>query len=763
MVVEAVATAAAALGSALLTYLLHSSLLLGAVAGAERQGWLARFGVAEAAWRAALLGAWLTTASALLLPSLTHWASASPEPTQTPPAAAIALPAAQPEPPPTVARAPAEPQRQAVTPGPDWLPATAAALGLLWAAGALLGLLAIAAQAAWLARRARRLPAWPDPALQQAAARWAADAGLRPPRLGRCARAASPWAWHGTIALPAWVHTELGPAERLAVLAHESAHLARRDPRWRLLQELAARLGWLQPLNRLALRRLDALAEAACDRDAARRTGGPQALAQGLVRCAEHLADRPRQARRAPRLAWAMASSHPLMARLRWLLESDPMNDASHTNPSPQRHARWALAGGLLVAALALPAAVVVKADWTAIPDWWPERWVGAMATWQGDWRGLGGHTVVRSSEPGAKRQLRWEGSVRFNDDETDVAQVDGPLVFEERRQGVLREWRVTPQADGRLQREYRMNGQAQALDADGQAWVTAMIQAAQDATQPPEKRAERLLARKGWDGALADLAQAPHDHARWQRSVGLLAAWPEAERSPEQASALLAQVLRIESAYEAWQALAHLGQHLALTEADWVRLLDRAAQLKGAFEQSELLEALAARLPATAPVQAAWVRSAQSIGGDHERGQALEAQLRLGQGDWRASVLAVAGTLGGDYERQQALGRVAGRLNADEHALMAAYLQAAQGMRGNFEHRGALEALLARQPRDAATLGALLAQAGTLGESFERSEVLKASAPLVRDDPALVTRYREAARGLPSFERGEVERALER
>ncbi len=753
---ETVATAAAALGSALLTYWLHSSVLLGAVAWADRQGWLARFGVAEAAWRAALLGAWLTTASALLLPSLPGWTSAQPDRAGPAPTAAIATQAAQQLPPQRLAQAPAEPPLQANTRTSDWFPAAAAALGLLWATGAALGLLAIAAQAAWLARRARRLPSWPDPALQQAAARWATDAGLRPPRLGRCASAASPWAWHGTIALPAWVHTELGPDERLAVLAHESAHLVRRDPRWRLLQELAARLGWLQPLNRLALRRLDALAEAACDRDAARRTGGPQALAQSLLRCAEHLAHRPRLVRRAPRLAWAMASSHPLMARLRWLLESDPMNDASNTNPSPQRHARWALAGGLLVAALALPAAVVVKADWTAIPDWWPERWVGAMATWQG------GHTVVRSSEPGAKRQLRWEGTVRFNDAETDVEQVGGALVFEERRQGVLREWRVTPQADGQLQREYRLDGQLRTLDADGQAWVTAMIQAAQDATQPPEKRAQRLLARKGWDGALADLAQAPHDHARWQRSVGLLAAWPEAERSPEQASALLAQVLRIESAYESWQALAHLGQHLALTEADWVRLLDRAGQMKGAFEQSELLEALAARLPATAPVQAAWVRSAQRIGGDHERGQALEAQLRLGQGDWRASALAVAGTLGGDYERQQALGLVAARLNADEQALMAAYLQAAQGLRSDFEHRGALQALLARQPRDAATLGALLAQAGTLGESFERSEVLKASAPLVRDDPTLVTRYREAARGLPSFERGEVERALE-
>ena len=46
-----------------------------------------------------------------------------------------------------------------------------------------------------------------------------------------------------------------------AALAHEMGHLRRHDNEWRIASRIAAIVGWLQPLNRLATKRLDESAE----------------------------------------------------------------------------------------------------------------------------------------------------------------------------------------------------------------------------------------------------------------------------------------------------------------------------------------------------------------------------------------------------------------------------------------------------------------------------------------------------------------------
>ena len=141
----------------------------------------------------------------------------------------------------------------------------------------------------------------------------------------------------------------LTPAQREAVLAHELAHLRRRDPLRRWLDQLAARLGWLQPLNRLALRRLDELAEQACDAAAVRATGRAEPLAESLLRCAERLRWQAPSS-----LSAAMAArGSPLVARLRLLLEPSTMS----TLFSPSRPVRLAVLATLLAVAVALPAA----------------------------------------------------------------------------------------------------------------------------------------------------------------------------------------------------------------------------------------------------------------------------------------------------------------------------------------------------------------------------------------------------------------------
>ena len=87
-----------------------------------------------------------------------------------------------------------------------------------------------------------------------------------------------------TVALPKDFCDDLGVKGQDAVLAHELAHLAGRDPVWLLLADVATVLLWWHPLVWLARRRLAEACEAAADEASLLVDDGPRQLAACLVR-----------------------------------------------------------------------------------------------------------------------------------------------------------------------------------------------------------------------------------------------------------------------------------------------------------------------------------------------------------------------------------------------------------------------------------------------------------------------------------------------
>ena len=90
-----------------------------------------------------------------------------------------------------------------------------------------------------------------------------------------------------TIVLPRRCEEDLSDAELRAVLAHELAHVVRRDVAWSNVLRAVAAVFWFQPLNRLALFKLVEAAELTCDDWAVLRTGEPLGLASSISRVAE--------------------------------------------------------------------------------------------------------------------------------------------------------------------------------------------------------------------------------------------------------------------------------------------------------------------------------------------------------------------------------------------------------------------------------------------------------------------------------------------
>lgn len=95
------------------------------------------------------------------------------------------------------------------------------------------------------------------------------------------------------ICVPELALSELGMEQQRSMLAHELAHLARRDSLWLAGASLIERCFFFQPLNRLARRELETTAEYLSDEWAMQKTGSAVSLAKCLATVAEWIQASP--------------------------------------------------------------------------------------------------------------------------------------------------------------------------------------------------------------------------------------------------------------------------------------------------------------------------------------------------------------------------------------------------------------------------------------------------------------------------------------
>lgn len=126
-----------------------------------------------------------------------------------------------------------------------------------------------------------------DPRVEAIAESLAANFAIRTPSLLISATASQPCTsgfFNPVIILPAKLADSLTDRELSALLAHEMAHIRRRDfvSKWALL--LLTRMSWLNPVSTGLYRRIGLELECASDKLAARVTGLPGTLARTLVK-----------------------------------------------------------------------------------------------------------------------------------------------------------------------------------------------------------------------------------------------------------------------------------------------------------------------------------------------------------------------------------------------------------------------------------------------------------------------------------------------
>jgi len=740
-----------------LNYLLHSSLLLLAACAIERTPFMRKhIGWREALWRSALLGGLFTASWQMAWPhlqpraepaavfaSVPVQAAPTPKPVMAGPAAPAVEAGTQP-----LSAAMPSPRTDLVT-AIEWR-SLVSVLTLLWLPLATLGLLLLGLR--WLLLRAQvaRLPAHADKQLQHLAARLACRAEVRAPQLRLSKRWHSPLvAPGGSICLPEWVQSHLDDAQREAVLAHEVAHLRRRDPAWRLLIQAVVALAWLQPMNRLAARRLDTLAELACDAWAAQSEPQGRALAQSLYVCASQL---QRRRSRAPRLAAAMGQPRSaLLARIQSLLESTPMNDEERKQSQARRLPwRWLLLGALLTggaAAALVPAFMLDKLDLGWVTHLNMNNHVVASSGPEGDWR-----VQVRGATP------------EFNEAEDEIINISGTVTLSEEAKGVKRRAEYKTAEDGKLTFRYSVNGTEKPLDDAGRAWLKTMVRRAAEAMVPPDQRARKLFAKGGVPAVIAWLDQSGSDYQRRSVLQALLNLPEVGPLSVEQLGQLLTGVGHIDGDFDRREAYVALIEHQPLGAEQQQMLLGGVAKMGSDFDRRTVLEHLSPTLASTPEVLKAWESAIARTGSDFDRRTAIESLMKLDKPTPAQVDAAISATthLDGDFDHRTALVSTVQHLVTD--AQVSAYAQSASHISGDFDRREALIAVVQRQPKiskDGAL--AVLAALQGMGSSFDTTQVLIALADHIPNDAELLAAYRARARMLDDHERGQVEKALDR
>lgn len=265
-------TAASAVASWLLTYALHSTLLLGLSLFAIRRLGLRRLALQQALLRTALLGGLATASLALSpppLPDALRWTGGL-DSRHSPLLAAASQEAAS------------------ARPSPFRLPSGwVYGLVAVWLLGAGIATARFldAARRLWsLLSDRRRLAS--EPLVESVAPLLVAMGLRRAVDLTASARITVPLAagvLRPTVCIPERALVSLPLRQQVGLCAHELAHVARSDPAWNVVYRAVEAAFFFQPLNRWVAARLRAVAECAADDLAATACGEPLALAQSLV------------------------------------------------------------------------------------------------------------------------------------------------------------------------------------------------------------------------------------------------------------------------------------------------------------------------------------------------------------------------------------------------------------------------------------------------------------------------------------------------
>jgi beta-lactamase regulating signal transducer with metallopeptidase domain len=631
-------------------------------------------------------------------------------------------------------------------PSPRWAIA-------LWIVGALL--MSIRTALRWLRLRhafadAERLH---DDDLEADTAAFAARANITAPALFVMDALASPVALTGRrIVLPSWAVASLDRDQLRAMIAHETAHIARRDPAWKFSIACWRSIFWFVP-SAFAQRRLDDVAELACDAFAAECLGNARGLAECLAVCAEH-----HVAARTFEFAPAMAArKSSLMFRIDRLLEGVAMETTSSGTA-----ARAVALLTLAVCAFALPAigidagvAHAASSPKVTLADNGKSKASLSVHSDTDD-----SSTVVSMSDDNHNFNANIHGQITLNDDETDIQTLSegGTARLEDTVAGSKQRIDFA-QRGGKLERHYFIDNVEHPYDDKARAFMAMATTQLARSGMDAEGRAKRLYAKGGAKLVLSEVEKINSDYVD---SIYLRSLADTGKLAPADLDRAIALAGNFNSDYERRQALTHLYETQALDAARQVVFLNQVGKFHSDYDRAELLVDVVPSLADSSDVRKAWLEGARGLNSDYDRRRTYEAMLNHNSmNDAQiATVIEASTSMHSDYDRGELL-KMAAKRTHDSETIADDYAKSAEGINSDYARREALMALLETDHFGPRSARAVLDAVTQINSSHERAQLLVSLARVMPLDAALVERYRSVAAQLPAGERGEAEGAL--
>ena len=331
---------------------------------------------------------------------------------------------------------------------------------------------------------------------------------------------------------------------------------------------------------------------------------------------------------------------------------------------------------------------------------------------------------VMNHSDDDREFRFRIKGKPEFTDDYSDIRSLapGGSVSIEEKTPSLERKLQITATRDGKLEREYSVNGAERELDAAGREWMASIIlNAVRQSAFDAERRVARLFERGGAAAVLDEVALIEGDYAK---------------------SVYLKQLLK--------------GREVDVATAR--RVVQMAARdISSAYEKQQVLAATAGKYLDDKETLAEFAAAIGTIDSDHERGQALAALVkdRKLSADQLKIVLPAVARMKSDHDKAQALlGLLAS--GGAEAVAQPPFFDAVNGIKSAYDRARVLTAVLAAKPTDEA-LKLVVTSAAGITSDYEKAQVLIAAAKIVTNEDVRKMLV-ETARSIRSdYERGNV------
>lgn len=587
------------------------------------------------------------------------------------------------------------------------------------------------------------------------------------------------------ICLPDWAFEDMDEKALDSLIAHELAHMLRRDPAMMIATQTLSRIFFFQPLFALARRRLEDCAELAADQWAATHLSTAKAVASALYTCAKKITekrqiqwglamagDKSILKQRVERLLKAEGSSFNTAGRVKrgglaaaLLLavlsfpsvefatalnarhphesETDEKSIKRLVRPMDAELARAvtqataeAIVAADVAAAVAVEAAAEVAASVSVRPslDHYLESddgfQSGSMQWTDGD------HKV----------KVRWDGFFSLTDDETGIGSIDPDGVVNIRTEngGDRHRLRIENE-DGELELTYWVDGSKTQFDSAGQKWLADTLQIlVRNTPIDMENRVTRYVEQGGTKLAFKKMNELQSDYVKRVFATTLI---DEVSLDQSDVKHLIKAFKDVDSDYEMRLMVTTLVDEDLITGETLDDALDLASSVDSDYELRQLLTPMLEQFAFDDKNMKQVLERAATIDSDYELRLLLTAAMDTGKlsSANQKRLIKVSSTIESDYELRLLIERFADETDMTED-MTGDLLKAIGPIESNYEKRLALSSVVDEGSMNNANWLAAIAVAESINSDYEKRLALSQIQDDMPDNTRIAKAFRDAA-----------------